>query len=150
RLDRQQGGPSTNLADDGNNRRTVYAFVSRHELDNMLRLFDFPDANITASTRSETTVPQQQLFVINSPFMLNQARAFAARLQSEAGSDAGARIELAFRLAFGRVPTDDELQLGLAFVSAEDSAELRDGTSLNRWERYAQILLASNEFMYLD
>lgn len=150
RLDRQQGGPSTNLADDGNNRRTVYAFVSRHELDNMLRLFDFPDANITASTRSETTVPQQQLFVINSPFMLNQARAFAARLQSEAGDDAGARIVLAFRLAFGRVPTDDELQLGLAFVSAEDSAELRDGTSLNRWERYAQILLASNEFMYLD
>jgi len=150
RLDRQQGGPSTNLADDGNNRRTVYAFVSRHELDNMLRLFDFPDANITASTRSETTVPQQQLFVINSPFMLNQARAFAARLQSEAGDDAGARIVLAFRLAFARVPTDDELQLGLAFVGAEDSAELRDGTSLNRWERYAQILLASNEFMYLD
>jgi len=42
------------------------------------------------------------------------------------------------------------LQLGLAFVNAEDGAELRDGTSLNRWERYAQILLASNEFMYLD
>jgi len=150
RLDRQMGGPSTNLAEDSNSRRTVYAFVSRHELDNMLRLFDFPDANITASTRSETTVPQQQLFVINSPFMLNQAKAFAARLHSEAGADSGARIALAFRLAFGRGPTDDELQLGLAFVNAEDGAELRDGTSLNRWERYAQILLASNEFMYLD
>ncbi|MFM7921806.1 MAG: DUF1553 domain-containing protein, partial [Planctomycetaceae bacterium] len=150
RLDRQLAGPSTNLAEENNSRRTVYAFVSRHELDNMLRLFDFPDANITASTRSETTVPQQQLFVINSPFMLNQAKAFAARLQAEAGDDATARITLAFQLAFGRAPSDDELQLGLAYVTAEDAADVRDGTALNRWERYAQILLASNEFMYLD
>ena len=118
--------------------------------DLMLRLFDFPDANITASTRSETTVPQQQLFVINSPFMLNQARAFAARLQQDAGDDNAARITLAFRLSFGRSPSADELQLGLAYVTAEDAADSRDGTSLNRWERYAQILLASNEFMYLD
>ena len=150
RLDNQLGGASTNLSEAGNTRRTVYAFVSRHELDNMLRLFDFPDANITASTRSETTVPQQQLFVINSPFMLNQARAFAARLQQDAGDDNAARITLAFRLSFGRSPSADELQLGLAYVTAEDAADSRDGTSLNRWERYAQILLASNEFMYLD
>ena len=148
RLDSQLGGASTNLSEAGNTRRTVYAFVSRHELDNMLRLFDFPDANITASTRSETTVPQQQLFVINSPFMLNQARAFAARLQQDAGDDNAARITLAFRLSFGRSPSADELQLGLAYVTAEDAADSRDGTSLNRWERYAQILLASNEFMY--
>lgn len=150
RLDSQLGGASTNLSEAGNTRRTVYAFVSRHELDNMLRLFDFPDANITASTRSETTVPQQQLFVINSPFMLNQARAFAARLQQDAGDDNAARITLAFRLSFGRSPSADELQLGLAYVTGEDAADSRDGTSLNRWERYAQILLASNEFMYLD
>jgi len=150
RLDRQLAGPSTNLAEEHNSRRTVYAFVSRHELDNMLRLFDFPDANITASTRSETTVPQQQLFVINSPFMLNQAKAFAARLQAEAGDDATARITLAFELAFGRAPSEDELQLGLAYATAKDADDVPDVTLLNRWERYAQILLASNEFMYLD
>ena len=68
----------------------------------------------------------------------------------DAGDDNAARIRLAFRLSFGRSPSADELQLGLAYVTAEDAADSRDGTSLNRWERYAQILLASNEFMYLD
>ena len=53
KLDRTLGGPSTNLADANNVRRTVYAKISRHELDNLLRLFDFPDANITSSKRSE-------------------------------------------------------------------------------------------------
>jgi hypothetical protein len=149
RLDPQFGGPSTNLADAANVRRTVYAFISRHELDNMLRLFDFPDANITSATRAETTVPQQQLFVLNSPFMLNQAQAFAARLQKEAGDDAAARIRLAFQLAFSREPTDAELQLGVDYVSASD-AEDQPQNALSRWERYAQILLASNEFLYID
>jgi hypothetical protein len=149
RLDRQFGGPSTSLADAGNVRRTVYAFISRHELDNMLRLFDFPDANITSATRAETTVPQQQLFVLNSPFMLNQARAFAERLVREAGEDSEARIRLAFQLAFGREASVEELELGLAYVSAADaSGEPQSG--LSRWERYAQILLASNEFLYID
>ncbi|MBL8816985.1 MAG: DUF1553 domain-containing protein [Planctomyces sp.] len=150
RLDRRMGGASTNLSDADNSRRTVYAFISRHELDSMLRLFDFPDANITNSSRSETTVPQQQLFVINSPFMLNQARAFAARLREEAGEGDTDRIRLAFELAFGRPVTEDELQLGLTYVTAEDSEEEKQGTTLSRWERYTQILLASNEFLYVD
>jgi len=149
RLDPGFGGPSTNLADAANVRRTVYAFISRHELDNMLRLFDFPDANITSATRAETTVPQQQLFVLNSPFMLNQARAFSKRLQQEAGDDPAARIQLAFQLAFSREPTADELQLGLDYVSAVDT-DGQPQNALTRWERYAQILLASNEFLYID
>ena len=50
RLDRTMGGESTNLSDENNVRRTVYAKVSRHQLDNLLRLFDFPDANITGAS----------------------------------------------------------------------------------------------------
>ncbi|XZE20943.1 DUF1553 domain-containing protein [Pirellulaceae bacterium SH449] len=150
RLDPQLGGPSTNLADAGNNRRTIYAFISRHELNNMLRLFDFPDANITASTRTETTVPQQQLFVLNSPFMIEQARAFAKRLLDEVGEDIEARIHYAFELAYGRSATQREVLLAKQFLSGEDQEEERSLNSLNRWERYAQVILGSNEFMYLD
>ncbi len=150
RLNRELGGVSTRLTDPENDRRTVYAFISRHELDNMLRLFDFPDPNITSSTRSETTVPQQQLFVINSPFMLRQAEAFADRLQQEAGESADEQIRLAFRLAFGRDVSDRELQLGQAYLSLQDTAEQQQGTRLSRLARYAQVLLGSNEFMYVD
>ncbi len=150
RLDPAQQGPSTRLTDADNSRRTVYAFISRHELDNMLRLFDFPDPNITSSTRSETTVPQQQLFVINSPFMLRQAEAFAQRLQQEAPDSDAQRIRLAFRLAYGREVTEPELQLGQAFLQQSDTEAQREGTQLSRLARYTQVLLASNEFMYID
>ena len=146
RLDRSLGGPSTNLADANNVRRTVYAKISRHELDNLLRLFDFPDANITSSKRSETTVPQQQLFVLNSPFMITQAKAFAARLHREAPADDEARIRLAFQLAYGRPPVDLEVQLGMGYLSASPDVQ----NKLSLWESYAQVLLGSNEFMYLD
>lgn len=145
-LDPALGGPSTNLADTNNRRRTIYAMVSRHELDSLLRLFDFPDANITSEKRSETTVPQQQLFVLNSPFMLDQAKAFSARVHTEAGSKEEARIQHAFQLAYGRSASDVELKLGLAYLGSESDEQ----TKLTRWELYAQVLLSGNEFMYLD
>ena len=85
RLDPALGGPSADLASPENRRRTFYAKVSRHSLDSLLRLFDFPDPNITADKRAVTAVPLQQLFVLNSEFMERQARALAARLQSGEG-----------------------------------------------------------------
>ena len=146
RLDKTLEGPSTNLADANNVRRTIYAKISRHELDSLLRLFDFPDANISSAKRTETTVPQQQLFVLNSPFMIQQAKSFSERLHNEAPDSDASRVQLGFQLAYGRLPSEPELNLGLAYLGAEDAED----NQLSRWERYAQVLLASNEFMYLD
>ncbi len=146
KLDRSIGGPSTNLADVNNIRRTVYAKISRHELDNLLRMFDFPDANITSSKRSETTVPQQQLFVLNSPFMVEQAKAFAARLHTEQPNSDTDRIQRAFALAYGRPPMEREVEIGLAYLNGDSDPD----SKLTLWESYAQALLGSNEFMYLD
>ena len=128
-------------------RRTVYTKVSRHDLDELLRLFDFPDANVTSAKRTVTTVPQQQLFVLNSEFMVSQSKALAHRLQSSADSESE-RIETAFKLLFGRAPSEQELQIGLTFLSTatEDQQEQK----LNAWEQYAQVLLSLNEFMYID
>src|SRR5262249_53579175 len=63
------GGPSLDLASATNNRRTLYGAVSRHNLNPLLRLFDFPDPNLTSDRRPVTSVPLQQLFVLNSDFM---------------------------------------------------------------------------------
>ena len=73
-LDRTIGGPSSELADADNRRRTMYGVVSRHQLDELLRLFDFPDPNLTSDKRPVTTVPLQQLFVLNSEFMVEQCQ----------------------------------------------------------------------------
>ena len=99
-------------------RRTVYAKISRHELNGLLRLFDFPDANITSERRTETTVPQQQLFVLNSPFVIETAKALAARVQKEATSDTE-RVQRAFALAYGRPASTEESQLFVAFLQGQ-------------------------------
>jgi hypothetical protein len=146
RLDPSFGGPTTNLDLADNRRRTVYAKISRHELNGLLRLFDFPDANITAEKRVETTVPQQQLFVLNSPFMVAQAKALAVRVEKES-SDDSARIRRAYELAVARPATAEEVSLGVRYLQGH---EPEAGNKLTRWERFCQALLASNEFMYLD
>ena len=147
RLDPALGGPSVDLASPTNTRRTLYAMVSRHKLDALLRLFDFPDPNITSDKRSQTTVPQQQLFVLNSPFVVEQAKALAARLKSE--PDDTARIRRAYLLAYGRPAEEVELNVGLSYLATpDDPGETPVG--LTRWERYAQVLLSGNEFLYLD
>ena len=144
-LDETMGGPTFDLKDANAKRRTVYAKVSRHELDGLLRLFDFPDANVTADKRSVTTVPQQQLFALNSEFMVNQAKAFAARVEKAAPTDE-AGVNVAYRLAFNRGPESREVALAVAFLKLP----VRADDKLTRWQQYAQALLASNEMMYVD
>ena len=147
RLDPAVGGPSIDPLDPGGRRRTVYSRVSRLELNRLLALFDFPDPNVTAERRAETTTPLQKMFVLNSPFMVAQADALAGRLAAECpGDDTGAdrrRIDRAYRLLYGRPPDDAEAALGLAFLG-------RDQDRPARWARYAHALLASNEMLYLD
>ncbi|HVX12988.1 MAG TPA: PSD1 and planctomycete cytochrome C domain-containing protein [Pirellulales bacterium] len=145
-LDLTLGGPSLRLDDSNNRRRTLYAAVSRHELDPMLRLFDFPDPNLTSERRVITTVPMQQLFVLNSEFMVRQAKSLAARLAGAAPSDDNLRIELAFRWVFGRSPYERERQFVREFLSSA----LSGSEKLTPWEQVAQALLGSNEFMFVD
>ncbi len=146
-LDETIGGPSTDLANAENRRRTLYGMVSRHELNPLLRLFDFPDPNITNDARTVTTVPLQQLFVLNSEFMVRNAKALAARLAALAKDDS-ARIRQAFVVLYGRPVTERELGLGLAFL--KPSTHAGPGVTLSRWEQYAQVLLSANEFLFVD
>ena len=145
RLDRSVGGPSKPL-DDGNVRRTFYGYVSRHKLDELLRLFDFPDPNITAGERPVTTVPLQQLFVINSDFMIDQARALAARLEKDADQFDDC-IRRGFELAFGRLPSDEEAAEAAAFL-ADAPTDAAD--RLKPLEQLCLALLGANELAYVD
>ena len=139
------GGPSSEL--DGNHRRrTLYGYVSRHRLNDLLRLFDFPDPNITAGERTVTTVPLQQLFVLNSEFMVAQSKALAARIETEGGSD-NERIDRTFLLLFGRRPTEEERRTALDFLTASSAF---NGESLSPLEQFCLAMLGTNEFAYID
>jgi hypothetical protein len=147
RLQATVGGPSLDPQDPKESRRTVYSAVSRLELNRMLALFDYPDPNVHADHRTETTTPLQKLFVLNSPFMVAEAANLAQRLQRETPTtDDQAdrrRIERAYRLLYGRPATEQEVRLGLAFLTQGD-----DRAAL--WQQYAQVLLAANEMLFVD
>ncbi len=144
-LDETTGGPSLDLDDPKNLRRTLYAKISRMELHPLLRNFDFPDPNLSSERRIETTQPQQSLFLLNNPFMLARAKALAARVASE--TTAAGTVRRAFQRALGRPPSEEELSAASAFLSAGGDGE---GRGLTRAERFAQALLASNEFLFVD
>lgn len=147
RLDTTFGGPSAELT-DSYNRRTIYGYVSRHRLNELLRLFDFPDPNITSGERTVTTVPLQQLFVLNSDFMQSQARAFAGRLKSEAGETAEAQVRRAFALLYGRKPEPAELESSMAFLNSAGQATT--GEKLSPLEQFCLAMLGTNELLYVD
>ena len=145
RLDGAIGGPSIDLEKEDNRRRTLYGAISRHELNDLLRLFDFPDPNVTAEQRPTTTVPLQQLFVLNSEFLVANAKALAARLAALDAADDAARVRQAFEIAYGRPASEREVELSVSYVRGGGSEE-----GLSRWERFCQTLLAANEFLYVD
>ncbi|MBB74113.1 MAG: hypothetical protein CMJ75_06320 [Planctomycetaceae bacterium] len=139
------GGPDEQVR--GSRRRTLYFSVSRHgdrfETDKFLRLFDFPVPRATIAKRAVSVVPQQFLFLMNSAFMLDRAKAFAARIAAVSMLE-DERIRSAYRLLYCRLPTEDELRIGRTFLA---QAQVQKG--LTPWEQYSQTLLSANEFMYL-
>ena len=135
---------SAELSEPANQRRTVYARVSRLKLDDFLTLFDYPDANVHAEKRAVTTTATQKLFMLNSPFVATQASALATRLAANPEENDAARVKKAYLLLFGREPESAELNVALQFLSRTGPG------AMSRWEQYAQILLISNEMLYLD
>lgn len=145
-LELRMGGPGDDLTSANHRRRTLYSKVSRHDLNPMLRLFDFPDPNLTSEQRVVTTVPLQQLFALNSDFMVRPARDLATRLEKAGEADDEGRIKYLYRTVFTRSPTDEEIQLAKQFLSLAATADAK----LPPWVQYCQALLATNELQFLD
>ncbi len=139
-----QGKVQLHPEDVENRRRTIYGFISRFKPNPTLTLFDFPEPNVTSDQRTATTIPQQQLFALNSPFALAMARSFAERLEaSEKTVDR--RLHLAWQLAFSRPPTEREKVVAQEFLRDAASAEEK----LGPWERLCHSLLTTNEFAFV-
>ena len=86
RLDTQMGGRPVDLtAANYSRRRAVYGFIDRQDLPGMFRVFDIASPDQSSARRSRTTIPQQALFLMNSPFVVDQSRALAARPDVRAG-----------------------------------------------------------------
>jgi cytochrome c553 len=148
-LDETMGGPAVELSSDKNHRRTVYARIRRADytctsgtggVDRMLQLFDFADPASSVDQRTTTNIPLQGLFFLNSDLVMNQADLVAKRVTGGGGDDA-TKIQRAYLLLFGRPPKDEEARLGIEFLKMAGPTA---------WQQYAQVLLSSNAFVYVQ
>lgn len=150
RLDLVMGGRPVDVAADPLNcRRTVYGLVDRQNLPALFRAFDFAVPDQCVERRPRTTVPQQALFALNSAFVMEQARALVARPEISSTTNPAERVDVLFRRSLGRKPTKHETKSALRFVEAA-KAEDQPKDGLTAWEQFAQVLLATNEFVFVE
>jgi mono/diheme cytochrome c family protein len=103
-------------------RRTVYGFIERQNLPGLFRTFDFASPDTTSPQRFSTTVPQQALFLMNSPFVVQQARELLARPDVKASPTDDTKLARLHQIAFQRAIDPDELQLAKRFLATQEAA----------------------------
>ncbi|WP_145026656.1 PSD1 and planctomycete cytochrome C domain-containing protein [Caulifigura coniformis] len=131
---------------DGSTQRSVYLPVIRDRLPDILELFDFAEPSLVTGERETTNVPTQALYLMNSPFVIARAKAFAGRLQ-EATSSPDEQVTQAFQLCFGRDPLPEEKARASAFLSQPVQAK---DESFGVLEVFCQSMLSTAEFRNLD
>ena len=122
RLERGVGGPPFELAAvPSSPRRSLYAYVSREEPSALMRAFDFSNPEEHTPQRQLTTVPQQALFLMNSPFLAEQARAVAAACDGSPEA-----VDCIHRRVLGRLPDDSSRKEAREFIEAASDLEPGD------------------------
>lgn len=136
------------------NRRSVYLMTQRITRHPFLGLFDGADTNASTARRITSTTSLQALFLMNDPFVHEQARLFAKRLLAEK-LDQNQRVRHAYLLTFGRPPTKEEESIAADYfvkidVKLKAANVPDDQRSAKAWESFARVLFMSSEFIYLN
>jgi hypothetical protein len=142
-LDPARGGPAD--PDPSSRRRMIYLQVSRTSKSPFEGLFDGADPTAHTDRRTVSTVAPQALFLLNHPFVRDQAAALARRLIAAVPADAGGRVSRAYALLYGRAPTPEETALALGLVQ-----EFRGEGEEKAWSELARVWLCANEFVIVD
>lgn len=147
-IDQRSGGRSVDIMGQPfSRRRSVYAFVDRLNIPSVLRMFDIANPDTTTPKRHETVVPQQALYLMNSPFLIEQAREVARRPEIAGSASPEDRVRAMYHALFARVPDEIELAAGALYLKAKPTEK---STDLSATEKLAQVLLLTNEFVYVE
>jgi cytochrome c553 len=144
-------------------RRSVYLPTLRNNLDDLFVVFDVPDPHAPIGKRHITSAATQALYVMNSPFVAEQAKAWSARLTAMPANDDAARIQRAFNEAFARDPSSMELARSQKFLNefadsaaaspekkTDDNGEKPPSSRARAWQAFCHALIATGEFRYLN
>ncbi|QDT39247.1 PSD1 and planctomycete cytochrome C domain-containing protein [Stratiformator vulcanicus] len=145
----RQAGPS---AEASRPVRSIYTKVYRNTRPDVLDAFDAPMAVSSLPKRNVTTTPTQALLMINGAWLRDRAEHFAKRIRPVADHDPVEGVNRAYRLAFGRYPTEVEQRLAVQFL--ERQSDLLPGDDRAGWKAaltdFCHALLNANEFLYVD
>ncbi len=142
-------------------RRTIYLTINRAAISELFATFDYVESSVSTGKRSSTTVPHQALFLMNSPFVIEQASEVAKRVLTRTSRDQE-RIDYLFHLVVGRPTTQEEMDRAIRYLKDFREEPKSAGTSSNSdreedservergWKSLARALLATNEFLYVD
>lgn len=142
-LDLTMYGPGT--LEEASPRRSVYLTVKRSRLLPMLQTFDAPEPIQGIGARQKTTAATQALAMMNSPLVRQQADRLAQRVRPKSAAGLPAAIGQAYRHALGRAPSVAETERATRFV-LQQGDKGRDAALAD----FCQVLLCSNEFLYVD
>ena len=132
-------------------RRSVYVPVFRNTLHDLFAVFDFADPNFVVGRRSTSTIPTQALYLMNSPFVLEQSRHAAAQLLKTSATGDRGWIERAFRQTLGRPPTSGEHALALDYFGRyNETDEQEQQRQIEIWGRFYQVLFSCIDFRYVE
>lgn len=145
-LDDSLGGRAVKILEVPNPpRRTVYGFVDRQDLPNLYRAFDYPSPDAMSPDRSKTSVPQQALYLLNSPFVQRQAQWVTEKWKEDKSLSDEQRLEQLFQTVLQRSPSKPESEMFLKYVESST-----DDEKWNKWDSVAQVVMVSNDFMFVD
>ncbi len=171
KLDETVGGPAIalNMQPDGLEvvsdtdspggqwRRSVYLTARRTYPLNFLSVFDYPVIDTSCPRRTPSATPLQSLTLMNDKFVLDSASRTAERVREMAGKDApvAKTIEDAYLLAFQRKPSAAEIQMGEEYLGRQrdiylSANETPPEAAKHAFDSLTQMLLSSNEFLYVD
>ena len=136
-------------------RRSVYLMSPRFILHPVLKIFDPPDNTQSVGLRDVGTTPIGTAFMLNAPFVWEQAKRFAQRVRDRVGGDPGRQIESAHRIALSRPPTVEEREIGLSFLGQRRAGSLEAGKEPGALDarsplvQYCHAVMSLNEFIYV-
>ncbi len=149
-----RGRPGNSGPLDGAGRRSIYQGVNRNFLNPFMLAFDTPQPATAIARRAASNVPAQALILMNSEFVHEQASVWAARLLNEVADGGDALIQRAFRQAFSRPASNEELESFKSFaaVTASDrnlqaDLSLRDAAIITE---ICHVMMNQKEFLFLD
>lgn len=160
-IDLTLGGPAIDLfRSQASNRRSLYGTIDRQDLPNLLRSFDFASPDTSSAVRPQTTVPQQSLFLMNGPLVMDLAEKVVRGAEFQALDLPEQQVQWLFQRFYLRSASETELIRCLEFVAAGLNVSLDDGGQVDeqglaeleeqRWKLLTQAMLMSNEFCFFD